>query len=150
MMRLLRIAACILAVSSSHAAEPEGGEEKAVRMKTTRQLKEILDDLHIKFPKDADKEKLRKIALKHGAITAHEKKHPEKKKAPRGSQAQTVGGMADMLFPMSVMGLERSTICPSVLSSLLMLTGSFVVGLLLPQGLTKTRTGAYQRRSWKA
>ena len=80
---------------------------KAVRMRTTRQLKEILDDLDIKYPKNADKDALRELALEEDAITKYEEKHPEKKKKKAtGGMPGMPGGMPDMsnigemLFPM--------------------------------------------------
>ena len=80
---------------------------KAVRMRTTRQLKEILDDLEIKYPKNADKDALRELALEEDAITKYEEKHPEKKKKKAtGGMPGMPGGMPDMsnigemLFPM--------------------------------------------------
>ena len=80
---------------------------KAVRMRTTRQLKEILDDLDIKYPKNADKDALRELALEEDAIAKYEEKHPEKKKKKAtGGMPGMPGGMPDMsnigemLFPM--------------------------------------------------
>ena len=67
---------------AASSREDRAAAEKAVRMKTTRQLKEILTELEIKFPKDADKEDLKELALKHDAIARWEELHPEKKKMP--------------------------------------------------------------------
>lgn len=87
---------------AASSREDRAAAEKAVRMKTTRQLKEILTELEIKFPKDADKEDLKELALKHDAIARWEELHPEKKKMPRGPAghggASAISGMADMLF----------------------------------------------------
>ena len=75
-------------------------------MKTSRQLKEILQELKIKFDADADKEELREIAIKHDAVSKWEEKHPEKKKPKRTPGVGGGGGMpdpsnmAEMIFPM--------------------------------------------------
>ena len=97
-------------VSGAKSKEEQKAAAKAVRMKTTRQLKEILAELKIKVPKDADKEDLMELALKHDAIPKWEELHPEKKKKPRMPGGGMPGGgmpgggqesIADMMFPMS-------------------------------------------------
>ena len=89
------------------SCKPDAAAEKAVRMKTSRQLKEILTELKIKFDKDDDKEDLRAIALKHDAVSKWEALHPEKKKQPRPAGGgpgnigtQDHGSMADSMFQM--------------------------------------------------
>lgn len=103
-MRISNILLLVL-LASAIAADP--AKEKAVRLKTTRQLKEILTELKIKVPKDADKEDLRELALKHDAISKWEELHPEKKKGPPrgggpmpGGGGMGAGNMADMMWPM--------------------------------------------------
>ena len=59
--------------------------KKAIRMKTTRQLKEIFDELGIAH-KGLDKAALQKVAYKENAVQRWEKLHPEKKaKAKKAS-----------------------------------------------------------------
>jgi hypothetical protein len=121
-----RLIVCVLLLHSSSAAA-DAASEKAVRMKTSRQLKEILTELKIKvlplwfdhspacgwprgrkfetrlqFPKDADKDDLREIAVKHDAVSKWEALHPEKKKQPRGPAVEksTPDSMAGMMFDM--------------------------------------------------
>ena len=92
MMAGLLLALALTVVSASDE------KEKAIRLKTTRQLKEILKELKIKYPADADKDKLRSLALKHDAITKYEELHPETKRskesrASRGGAGDGMGGM---------------------------------------------------------
>ena len=62
----------LLALCQSSCADgDQAAKEKAIRLRTSRQLKEILTELKIAVPKDADKETLRKLALKHDAITRY-------------------------------------------------------------------------------
>ena len=59
---------------------------KAIRMRTSRQLKEIFDDLGIKYGKSDKVDALRSLAYKENAVGRYEEKHPEKKrKTPKGS-----------------------------------------------------------------
>lgn len=81
-------------------AAADAAVEKAVRMKTSRQLKEMLTELNIKFPKDADKERLRSLAIKHDAVSKWESLHPEKKKKPPAMAKQDPNSMADMMLNM--------------------------------------------------
>ena len=102
-MRFIYTLAAILLLVSHGAHAASAAEEKAVRMKTSRQLKEILTELKIKFPKDADKEELREIALEKGAIAKWEARYPaQKKRAPGGGPTTKMDpdNMAEMLFPM--------------------------------------------------
>ena len=111
MRRVLLPLLLLLAVGADAAKKYTAEEEKAVRMKTTRQLKEILTELKIKLPASPTKESLQKLALKHDAIAKWEELHPEKKKKPRpsGGMGGGMGGMpgmggggsmADQLWPM--------------------------------------------------
>ena len=103
-MRLFLAAAALLSFVTSGGYAADAAEEKRVRMKTSRQLKEILKELNIKFPSDADKDDLRQIALKYGAMAKWEALHPEK--APRTANANGLppkmnpDNMAEILFPM--------------------------------------------------
>ena len=105
MPRLASALLLLLLLAATTASEDQAAKEKAVRMKTTRQLKEILAELKIKVPPSADKAKLQALALKHDAIAKWEELHPEKKKkkkASRGGPRGWEGGetMADRIFPM--------------------------------------------------
>lgn len=100
------VRATIVLLLAAALADDEAAA-KAVRMRTTRQLKEILDDLNIKYPKNADKDALRELALEEDAVTKYEEKYPEKKKKKAtGGMPGMPGGMPDMsnigemLFPM--------------------------------------------------
>ena len=97
----MRVVSCMLLVLLLALASPAwsadadaAAKEKAIRLKTTRQLKEILTELKIKVPKDAGKETLRSLALKHDAITKWEELHPEKKKKEKEP------GVGSMMFGM--------------------------------------------------
>ena len=95
--------ALTLVVATLAAAAASAADAKAVRMKTARQLKEILADLDIDVPAGADKEALRALATEHDAITKYEAKHPEKKKkkpAPGTGGMPSGDAMGEMLFPM--------------------------------------------------
>jgi len=95
------VVAMLAAAAASAAADADTA--KAVRMKTARQLKEILADLDIDVPAGADKEALRALAMEHDAITKYEAKHPEKKKkkpAPGTGGMPSGDAMGEMLFPM--------------------------------------------------
>jgi len=100
-MRLL-VFALLVAVCEGTSLNTDAEAERGVRMKTKRQLVEILKEVGVKTPASADKEELRKLALKHDAVAKWEKLHPEKKKKPRGgtSDGMNFEGMGDMLFPM--------------------------------------------------
>ena len=100
------VRATIVLLLAAALADDEAAA-KAVRLRTTRQLKEILDDLNIKYPKNADKDALRELALEEDAVTKYEEKYPEKKKKKAtGGMPGMPGGMPDMsnigemLFPM--------------------------------------------------
>lgn len=63
-------------------------------MKTSRQLKEIFDDLGIKYSKSAKVDDLRKLAYKEDAVTKWETKYPAKKrKPPKGTPGGGIPGM---------------------------------------------------------
>ena len=68
--------------------------QKAIRMKTSSQLKKIFDELGIDH-KGLDKEGLRKKAYKENAVGRWEELHPEKKPKPRKSGGGGAGGMPD-------------------------------------------------------
>ena len=64
----------------------------AVRMRTTRQLREILNELEIEVPAGAEKEEIRTLVLEHDAIAKYEQLHPEKVRKPRAPPMDD-GGM---------------------------------------------------------
>ena len=79
---LLLLALAALLGTSSAAGPSTEEKKKAIRMKTTRQLKEISDKLEIDH-KGLSKEELQTKAYKEDAIGRWETLHPEKKKKPR-------------------------------------------------------------------
>ena len=84
----MRLSSCILFALCTLCtlADPSSDDDKrkAVRMKTTRQLKEILGELSIGHA-GLDKEALRELAFREDAIAKYEELHPEKKRKPRAS-----------------------------------------------------------------
>ena len=107
-----RHALLLFVLHSSAAAEGVEDKKKAIRMKSTPKLKEILTDLGVDYDASIDKEALRELALKEDALTRWEKKHPGQKKAPSKARAagggggggggggMPGGGMSDMFFTM--------------------------------------------------
>lgn len=84
MRRRSLLAALLLAVAV-HADDAEA-IAKATRMKTSRQLREILVDLGLKDEKSAkslSKDELREVAIEENAVARWEDKYPEKKRKPR-------------------------------------------------------------------
>jgi hypothetical protein len=75
----------------ARTAEEKETALKAVRMKTTRQLKEIFDELGIDHAGLA-KQALRKKAYKENAVERWEELHPEKKKPKRPAGGGGGGG----------------------------------------------------------
>ena len=104
-LSLLMLLTGILCVSARTASEKEA-MQKAVRMKTSRQLKEIFDELGISH-KGLDKEGLRKKAYKEDAVGRWEKLHPEKKKAPRSSGPGGGGGFGGNSYGKAPDGMEQ-------------------------------------------
>ena len=80
-MRSLLVAVLLL-LAGVASAEDDEVKAKAVRMKTSRQLKEILTELGIDHG-GLDKDGLRALALREDAVTKWEELHPEKKRKPR-------------------------------------------------------------------
>ena len=71
--------------------DDDAAKAKAVRMKTSRQLKEILTELDIEHS-GLDKDGLRELALKEDAVSRWEEIHPEKKRKPRAAGGGGGGG----------------------------------------------------------
>lgn len=87
----------MLALAAGRTTEEKEAMQKAIRMRTSRQLKEIFDDLGIKYKKSDKADELRKIAYKEDAITQYEEKYPEKKrKKPKGVPGGGIPGMGGM------------------------------------------------------
>ena len=85
MRRTLLLLLCALGALARTTEEKEA-MHKAIRMRTSRQLKEIFDDLGIKYGKSDKVDALRSLAYKENAVGRYEEKHPEKKrKTPKGS-----------------------------------------------------------------
>ena len=99
---MLRLRLLFLALLLSPAAgitEAErNAKKKAIRMKTTRQLKEIFDELGIDH-KGLSKDDLQKKAYKEDAVTKWEELHPEKKRKPSSGGGGGRGGMPDFGAP---------------------------------------------------
>ena len=89
----------LLALAAGRTSEEKEAMQKAIRMRTSRQLKEIFDDLGIKYKKSDKADELRKIAYKEDAITTYEEKYPDKKrKKPKGVPGGGIPGMDGMDF----------------------------------------------------
>ena len=74
------------------AAAYDAEAERAIRLKTTRQLKEMLKALKIPFKSSATKEELRELALEKDALAKYEKRFPEKAKSKtRKAKAKRAG-----------------------------------------------------------
>ena len=87
---LLLLLACLLACGVARTQEEKDTMQKAIRMKTTRQLKEIFEELGI--DSSGSKEELQKRAYKEDAVGRWEELHPEKKKKPRPASSGGGGG----------------------------------------------------------
>ena len=88
--------ACVLvffALAAGRTSEEKEAMQKAIRMKTSRQLKEIFDELGVKYSKSAKVDDLRKLAYKENAVGRWEELHPEKKRKPRKGGS---GGIPDL------------------------------------------------------
>lgn len=84
-----------LSMTAGRTTQEKEATHKAIRMKTSRQLKEIFDELGISH-KGLDKEGLRKKAYKEDAIAKWEKLHPEKKPKPRPAGGSAKGAFDDI------------------------------------------------------
>lgn len=83
----------LLALADARTSEEKEAMNKAIRMKTSRQLKEIFDELSIDYA-GLDKEAMRKLAYKEDAVGRWEELHPEKKrKPPKGDGGAGIPGM---------------------------------------------------------
>ena len=107
---MLLLAFMLLSPVHGRTAEEKESMKKAIRMKTTRQLKEIFDELEIDH-KGLSKEELQTKAYKEDAIGRWETLHPEKKKKPRpasrgGGGGGGYGGMPGMEGMKDVPGME--------------------------------------------
>ena len=94
---VLVIVLAVLHGAAGRTTEEKEAIQKGIRMRTSRQLKEIFDDLGIEYKKSAKVDELRKLAYKEDAVTKYEEKYPEKKrKTPKGSPGG--GGIPGMDF----------------------------------------------------
>ena len=73
----------LAAVSAVHANDE--AKRKAIRMKTSRQLKEIMKELDIAHPSSISKDDIRELAYTEDAVNRWEELHPEKKRRPKGA-----------------------------------------------------------------
>eukprot|EP00316_Scyphosphaera_apsteinii_P013240 CAMPEP_0119321714 /NCGR_PEP_ID=MMETSP1333-20130426/56227_1 /TAXON_ID=418940 /ORGANISM="Scyphosphaera apsteinii, Strain RCC1455" /LENGTH=209 /DNA_ID=CAMNT_0007328749 /DNA_START=58 /DNA_END=687 /DNA_ORIENTATION=- len=84
--RRVLVGCCFLsAVVDGRTQEDKAAMQKAIRMKTSRQLKEIMTELKIDFKRAKNLDELRKLAYKEDAVGRWEKLHPEKKKPKRSA-----------------------------------------------------------------
>lgn len=74
----MRLALLALLAATTSAISSSEESERALRLKTSRQLKEILDDLDIAYPSGSSKEKLREIAMREDAWSQYERDFPDK------------------------------------------------------------------------
>jgi len=88
---LLVLVAVCMQHAAGRTAEEKEAMQKSIRMKTSRQLKEIFEELGIDH-KGLDKEGLRKKAYKEDAVGRYEELHPEKKPKPRRAGGGGSGG----------------------------------------------------------
>ena len=85
--RLLVLLLVLLALSTCLADEDEGTRRKAIRMKSTRQLKEIMTELKIKHT-GLGKDELKELAFRENVVWRWEELHPEKKKPKRSPETE--------------------------------------------------------------
>lgn len=86
------VVVCLLGLSQGLTTEEREARKKAIRMKTSRQLKEIFKELGISYA-SMSKEDMQKVAYKEDAVGRWEELHPEKKrKAPKGGDPNWNGG----------------------------------------------------------
>ena len=99
MVRAIIIAACVLLAAGQEELNDHADKAKAVRMRTSRQLKEIFDDLGISYSSSMAVKELREIALEEDAVTRYEEKYPEKKKKKRAPGGFGGGGIPEGVDP---------------------------------------------------
>ena len=80
----------LVATAGLGSADTDEDRQKAVRMKTSRQLKEILSELGIEHD-GLGKDELRELALQEDAVTRWEELHPEKKRKKSRAAASAFG-----------------------------------------------------------
>lgn len=92
-----------------HAIKEE--QAKKIKLKTIRQLKEILSDQHIPFPASADKMMLVRLVTEHDALRKFERKKgvasAKKKRTPQHRPMPANDDMASTFFA----GLDRNQEC---------------------------------------
>lgn len=83
---------CCATLGVARTSEEKEVIQKTIRMKTSRQLKEIFDELGIDH-KGLSKDDLKKKAYKEDAIPRWETLHPDKKRKPaKGAPPDFAGG----------------------------------------------------------
>jgi Ca2+-binding EF-hand superfamily protein len=94
-MRRVCLGLLLVALTALTAAQDVEETKRTIRMKTTRQLRELLAAVGVKFEESADKEALRELALKHNALSLYEAlPENQQRQKPPGSSA----GTTDMMF----------------------------------------------------
>ena len=81
------------APATAAPAKASSEAQRRLRLKTSGQLRAMLDEFSVAYPAGASKEALLSLAEEAGLLERWEALHPPQKKAPSSS-----GGMADMLF----------------------------------------------------
>ena len=102
-MRTILLPLLLLLLLSGATAAADASLEakkKAIRMKATSKLKEILKELKIKFDPKLGKDEIRELVLKEDALTRWEELHPEQKRAPRSQAGAGFGGGDDQMTAM--------------------------------------------------
>ena len=84
-----------LAAQCGLAAASEEDTKRQIRLKTTRQLKEILSELKIDFPANAGKDELRDVAFANDALKKYEML-PGKQRTPKPTGGAGGGSGSDM------------------------------------------------------
>ena len=109
-MRMLCLGLAFAAAAAELTTEES---KKEIRMKSTRQLKDILKELEIKHPVSIAKEDLRELALSEDAMNRYYAL-PGKSKPTSSSGMPNLDAKADAMFD----NLVRTPEMPSCLTSL--------------------------------
>uniref|UniRef100_A0A7S2G9G5 Uncharacterized protein n=1 Tax=Haptolina brevifila TaxID=156173 RepID=A0A7S2G9G5_9EUKA len=98
---------CVMTLAIAADDVDEAARRKAVRMKSTRQLKEILTELKIEH-KGLGKDDLKELAFTENAVERWEDIHPEKKKRRRSPEDEEREQIIQRLSGMGLFGSGQS------------------------------------------